>query len=1432
MRYVTALLVLGLCVAAASSTEKPPSEVHLLLPYPAGKADSVLATKDPLVFIPEHELNALEQAVEATVVRLPDAPVRGVVSSVVVTGEIRDDAAALKAVYVVDLLEDGWLYVPLVGKETPVLSAVSAREELVLSPGGQECVMRQTGPVPMQGYWGALIRGPGRKEIEVDLLLPVTASDGGGFMDLLFPPVGAMSFSLRLPPGQWHATSSVGKAMVKETEGAQLLEVSPGRGGAMRLTWRPRIKRITRISESAKTARIEVNSQNLLSLGEAALKGSVNFKIEVRGGQAQLLKVAIPEGVEVMEVRGANVDTWEQEGPEMLVYLAAPVRGQEQLFLEYLVNLDGPSGIVSVPAFVVGGAQRQRGEWAVVATTNIEVELEGQEGVEVLQARELADELRGRVAGRILQAFRGDPAKMHISLRISRHRDVPVLVAVIDDARISTVVYPTGEHVTSCTYVVRNTTKQFLELILPPHAELWHVRVNRQPVRPGMVNGKVLLPLASSVGRGQEQAFPVELTYMIPRAAPGLFGLLEIQGPSPDLPCSRLAWTVNYPDQVRPVRWGGNVELVKGRSVRGLGEISKTSDDLRIRGGSAGEIFYQADEPIHAPSDSRSRLEGSTSVRDFLEQGEKAELDRMYEEKAAYDRKGGKLLQQLRKQGRRNVGKPSVSVRMPEVGNRVEFRQILQKDEKPTISCWYVQAGSPGRLYAWAIGLLVVLLILLRVARQRRAGAALLVLLLFFGSSSGEEQSSPREVLRMVPQSELEGLFAGGSRQEQVFLPISRVRNLIAKLGDPARFVPAVTSSFLDGMSLVVSVGEDEALVEGSGAVVSVGPGWRYMDLLSSSARPAEILLDGEAAPLWTQGQGTRLLVEGEKSHVLHMKYHVSVSSQGNSRTVSLPLPPTGGMELSVVLPRGSSGLKVDGKRIDLVDDGDSMTGSMPLMGNRSVQLTWRFVPPELVLPSAVRPREGEPGRGKLLAEGLTLFSVDAGVIEGRTGLTIDIIQGVLDTLAFDVSPGMELLEVSSSSMVDWVVEEADTGQMLIVLLKPQTKGRVYLDLLYELQLPDTVTSRMVLEPALRGAMRFRGEMGVQVLTSLRVTSTSQDGATRTDPADLPTILWNRAENPILLAFKYIDPAYRVGLKLEQQQDIALLTASVDREDLLTVVSPAGRAVHRALFTLRNSGEQFLRVVLPENVQIWSYMVNGQSFAPGRSEDGSYRLPVSASRERDGKLAPLQLELVWVEEHGALPPMGKMELSGPELDLPCSVVDWTLYLPSKRNWFRFGSNLTKTHGRARIMTQTAVDNEDQQELTIMRQLNIAQAPASSGGAGLEAGAMPVKVSIPLEGERKDFSRVMLLGGTPTIAAWSAAPVPPFLGAIVGMVVLLLLWRYGPGFSFRRLFWVIVLTGIIIYGAGYYPLIGAAVGLIWKWRAGKRASYSMETQYME
>lgn len=238
---------------------------------------------------------------------------------------------------------------------------------------------------------------------------------------------------------------------------------------------------------------------------------------------------------------------------------------------------------------------------AVEASSALEVAPRAVEALSPLDVRELPRGLVLRTTHPILHAFRyvrAEPAP-RLSL-VTRHPTAAVREAVIDRAEHRTLFTKDGLAVTTTTFTVRNTRKQFLRVQLPAGSEIWSVFVAGKLEKPAIAEGAegeapaFLIKILSS-----SDGFPVELVYAT--KAPPMAGLGSVRArlPRPDLLVTESRFDLYLPEGFDYRRPSTNMSLV-------LDEGRISADALARQMGAAVEAAESASVPdpfrIHVPS--------------------------------------------------------------------------------------------------------------------------------------------------------------------------------------------------------------------------------------------------------------------------------------------------------------------------------------------------------------------------------------------------------------------------------------------------------------------------------------------------------------------------------------------------------------------------------------------------------------------------------------------------------------------------------------------------------------------------------------------------------------------------------------------------------------------------------------------------------------
>jgi hypothetical protein len=302
-----------------------------------------------------------------------------------------------------------------------------------------------------------------------------------------------------------------------------------------------------------RPGKFDAQVDTLVSLADVALQGSARVEVNVKSGTITSLELKLPESVNLLSLSAPSLRSHKasHKGKAQLVDLqfTQEMEGQFKIDVLYERILSDSESEVTVPTLAVKGAEVEQGRIAVEALAAVEVKPAATDHLSSLDVGELPRQLILKTTNPILLAYKyahvTPPYKLR--LRMTRHREVDVQAATIDEGRYQTLFTRDGLAVTRANFTVRNTRRQFLKVELPPGSEVWSAFVNGEAVKPALDRGKggssVLIKIINSA-----TGFPVELIYATRAQSIGGLGTLSGRLPRPDTVVTHTRWDVFVPE--------------------------------------------------------------------------------------------------------------------------------------------------------------------------------------------------------------------------------------------------------------------------------------------------------------------------------------------------------------------------------------------------------------------------------------------------------------------------------------------------------------------------------------------------------------------------------------------------------------------------------------------------------------------------------------------------------------------------------------------------------------------------------------------------------------------------------------------------------------------------------------------------------------------
>ncbi len=470
------------------------------------------------------------------------APTPYAISSARYRGEVLLDAGApvsaeFSGKIHVDVLENTeWVKIPLLPATVALQSAKigNAEASVVIENGWYRLVTQKRG-----GF-----------DVDVNFAASVEEYVGAAGLAFELTPSGATEVTLAVPSSEaLDFTVANAKVKTDRVDGAKrVVEASIPSTGSLSVRWQREVQ-----TEQVQDPRIYAQVYTLVGIGDGVMQATATVDHTILFAGVQQLKVQIPDGATVLDVRGAGINDWSLgENRVVTVDLSYAAEGAYTLTLD-LEKVVGEGDLsLQAPLVTPIGVERSKGWVGVEARGNLEIASAGAKNATSIDVRTLPAAILGVTANPVLLGYKYLGTEAQIPLSVSQHANVDVLVTIVDQARATSMFTVEGRRLTSVVYDVRNNRRQFLRLAMPAGAELWSASVAGKAVQPAKAaDGQVLIPLVrSSQAGGALAAFQVEVVYVEEgtgrnKAGAGAF---KAELPKADAPISYLGWTVYAPD--------------------------------------------------------------------------------------------------------------------------------------------------------------------------------------------------------------------------------------------------------------------------------------------------------------------------------------------------------------------------------------------------------------------------------------------------------------------------------------------------------------------------------------------------------------------------------------------------------------------------------------------------------------------------------------------------------------------------------------------------------------------------------------------------------------------------------------------------------------------------------------------------------------------
>ena len=395
------------------------------------------------------------------------------------------------------------------------------------------------------------------KPLPVKLTFAASVTESGGMNSVTFDRVSSGTCVLDLTIDRKDVKVRVtGAQAIKDQEagaGRRMLFALPA-GNRVSISWERKIEEVKK-----GPPKLFAQTQTLAAVGDGIVTCREKVVYSIVHAGTRELTLNVPAGVNVLDVRCPYLHDWRVEGKTLKVQLEREVKGVYTVDLTYERAAGDKGGDLETPVISTADTERERGFIAVVALANVEISGKPEKGASAIDSGALPPELVALTSQPVLLAYRYVGKEFAVPLRIVKHKDVKVLITIVDAVTFTTMQTLDGRRITRVVYDVRNNRNQFLRIKMPAKTEIWSVSVSGKAVRPAIdEKAMTLIPLVRSTGQ-HLAAFPVEIVYIDKSFVPPAegTGALRIELPTCTQPIMHVMCNVYLPKDGRYSTFAG-----------------------------------------------------------------------------------------------------------------------------------------------------------------------------------------------------------------------------------------------------------------------------------------------------------------------------------------------------------------------------------------------------------------------------------------------------------------------------------------------------------------------------------------------------------------------------------------------------------------------------------------------------------------------------------------------------------------------------------------------------------------------------------------------------------------------------------------------------------------------------------------------------------
>jgi hypothetical protein len=400
---VIVLAILSPLVAQSTQPASAPSKIYV----PYDQLKKVLDSEKQGVFLPYDDFNKMWKAAQGAPAAVEAAPMPYLISTARFSGKVGAELAVMQLELTVDILQEGWVEVPIGLGEVAV-----AKAEFVAPADTKVQPLLRV----VDGRYVLLTKGVGRRTLKIDFVRQLVTQPGLNVLSFRIPSAAINTLDLLIP--EENMKVDVEPMLAAGTTAAEVdgkkatkFQAFLGTAEGVKLSWKPR----TQAAEELEPVVIADQFQHI-HVAEALISYDIRFDLDVRRRGLDAFTLQLPADYRVISVDGANIAKWDlptsqPAAPQVLaVKLFAPAKDKYALTVKMERFLKEPSVQLPLTPALIQQALRGTGLIALTHVSSRSVEFRDLKNLARVDVGRLPEDIRnqgGATAWRFISADYG-----------------------------------------------------------------------------------------------------------------------------------------------------------------------------------------------------------------------------------------------------------------------------------------------------------------------------------------------------------------------------------------------------------------------------------------------------------------------------------------------------------------------------------------------------------------------------------------------------------------------------------------------------------------------------------------------------------------------------------------------------------------------------------------------------------------------------------------------------------------------------------------------------------------------------------------------------------------------------------------------------------------------------------------------------------------